>query len=129
MQASDRHPSSSWSGPTEHRGSGFVSLVRGSLITARRWRWSARLGMLLWAGMLIAVPRRVRPDRGPRDQEILLALFAGDGSLEWQHVFGTTGDDQVFGVATDSAGSLYVVGSTTGAFPGEGEVGLATTSS
>ena len=54
-----------------------------------------------------------------RSGQFLWALFAGDGSLEWQHVFGTTGDDQVFGVATDSAGSLYVVGSTTGAFPGE----------
>jgi len=38
---------------------------------------------------------------------------------EWAHQFGTSGNDQVSGTATDANGNVYVAGSTSGTLPGQ----------
>lgn len=45
------------------------------------------------------------------------------GNLLWSSQFGTAGDDVVHGVAGNMAGGVFIVGSTTGAFPGESNAG------
>ena len=53
---------------------------------------------------------------GPHDG--FLAKYSASGTRLFTHSFGTSGDDIDAAVAVDSAGEVYVGGSTTGAFGG-----------
>jgi len=46
-----------------------------------------------------------------------------DGSVAWTRQFGTSADDQVWGLGTDGFAAVYVVGDTSGTLPGEVNVG------
>jgi len=48
-----------------------------------------------------------------------------DGKVLWTRQFGTIGNDDALGLAIDGAGSLYVVGSTGGSFPGQTASGVS----
>src|SRR3990172_3459492 len=56
-------------------------------------------------------------------QLVINAANAQTPTLEWVTQFGTTGADIVNGVVTDGAGNIYVVGQTTGALPGQVNLG------
>ena len=43
-----------------------------------------------------------------------LAKFDRDGNRQWVKLLGTADDESIEGVATDSAGAIYVVGATAG---------------
>jgi len=45
--------------------------------------------------------------------------FRPDGKTSWTRQFGTSSHDSPKAVATDSAGRVYVVGNTSGTFPGQ----------
>jgi hypothetical protein len=45
-----------------------------------------------------------------------LAKYDNDGNQEWVHQFGTSGDDEAFGIKVDSHDNVYVIGYTDGAF-------------
>jgi Beta-propeller repeat len=47
-----------------------------------------------------------------------LAKFDKNGNQKWIQQFGTSGDDQAFGVKVDSSDNIYVTGYTDGAFAG-----------
>lgn len=47
-----------------------------------------------------------------------VARFDGAGQRTWLREFGTAADDAATALAADGAGDVYVVGNTTGAFPG-----------
>jgi Beta-propeller repeat len=47
-----------------------------------------------------------------------LAMFDKNGNQKWIQQFGTSGDDQAFGVKVDSDDNIYVTGYTNGAFAG-----------
>jgi hypothetical protein len=49
-------------------------------------------------------------NEGGRDQ--FLAKFSSSGNLLWTEQFGTAGSDQGNSIATDSAGNIYISGST-----------------
>ncbi|MBI3934793.1 MAG: hypothetical protein HY316_08870 [Acidobacteria bacterium] len=49
--------------------------------------------------------------------------FDTNGNILWTRQFGTTGADVAFGLAVDASG-VYVVGLTTGTFPGQFSTGL-----
>ena len=48
-----------------------------------------------------------------------LAKYDNDGNQEWVHQFGTSGDDEAFGIKVDSYDNVYVIGYTDGAFTGK----------
>ena len=48
------------------------------------------------------------------DDDAYLAKYGEDGELLWTRLFGTSEDDQAWGVATDSYGNAYVTGYTKG---------------
>lgn len=54
--------------------------------------------------------------------DAVVASYDGSGAHRWSRRFGAgNGDDRLFGVATDSAGNVYVTGMVDGAFnPGGG---------
>ena len=54
-----------------------------------------------------------------------LRKYDNDGNVLWTRQFGTISSDDAFGVAIDGAGSLYVVGSTGGFFPGQTASGVS----
>jgi Bacterial Ig domain/Beta-propeller repeat len=58
---------------------------------------------------------------GKRD--IFLMKFDANGTQQWVKQFGTNDDDLASGVALDATGNVYVVGTTDGSFPGNGNVG------
>lgn len=45
------------------------------------------------------------------------------GNLLWSKQFGTAGDDLVYGIAANNSVAVFIVGSTTGAFPGATNAG------
>lgn len=49
--------------------------------------------------------------------------FNADGVRQWTGLFGTAGDEHAYGVATDAANNVYVVGDTTGDLNGENNAG------
>ncbi len=53
---------------------------------------------------------------GNEDAVIVKLTSAGDRA--WVHQFGSTGDDQAYGVCTDAAGNVYVTGAVAGSFAG-----------
>lgn len=62
-----------------------------------------------------ALPGKI--SRGGRDA--FVRKYRPGGHLVWSRQFGTTGDDTVSAVATDSAGHIYVTGTTNRAFPSQ----------
>jgi hypothetical protein len=52
-----------------------------------------------------------------------LAKYDNDGNQEWVHQFGTSGDDEAFGIKVDSYDNVYVIGYTDGAFTGKTNAG------
>lgn len=52
-------------------------------------------------------------------QDGFIRKYDSNGNEIWTRQFGTTGNDSVWGVATDSSGNVYVVGDTTGVLPGQ----------
>jgi hypothetical protein len=53
------------------------------------------------------------------NNDAYVCKFAADGTLLWSQRLATTGWDEAQNVAVDAQGNLYVVGVTTGAFPGQ----------
>jgi hypothetical protein len=51
--------------------------------------------------------------------DAFIRKYNSDGDEEWTRQFGTSGRDVANRVYADSSGSVYVVGSTTGTFPGQ----------
>lgn len=47
--------------------------------------------------------------------------YAANGAEQWRHQLGTTGDDEIAGVAIDAAGNVVVAGNTDGSLVGTGE--------
>ncbi|WP_228052017.1 beta strand repeat-containing protein, partial [Sphaerospermopsis aphanizomenoides] len=60
-------------------------------------------------------------NRGAEDG--FLAKYSSSGTQLWVRQFGTTGQDFLQEVKTDSAGNIYVVGVTSGTFTGNTSVG------
>ncbi|MFM6122779.1 MAG: beta strand repeat-containing protein [Sphaerospermopsis kisseleviana] len=60
-------------------------------------------------------------NRGAEDG--FLAKYSSTGTQLWVRQFGTTGQDFLQKVKTDSAGNIYVVGVTSGTFTGNTSVG------
>jgi len=58
---------------------------------------------------------------GKRD--CFLAKYDAAGNLLWAGQWGTSGHDQAWGVATDSAGNAYVAGETSGSMDGNAYAG------
>jgi len=52
------------------------------------------------------------------DADSFLRKYDADGVVLWTRQFGTSGGDYAERVAIDAADNIYVVGNTTGAFPG-----------
>jgi hypothetical protein len=57
-------------------------------------------------------------NRSSGGYEAFVAKYDGSGVKQWTRQMGTTGDDWGSSVATDSAGSIYVVGYTNGNLDG-----------
>lgn len=55
--------------------------------------------------------------------DAFIRKYDADGVVLWTRQFGTTGGDYAEKLAVDSAGNVYVVGSTSGSFPGFSIVG------
>jgi Beta-propeller repeat/Bacterial Ig domain len=51
-----------------------------------------------------------------------LMKFDANGTQEWVKQFGTQEDDSANGIAIDTTGSIYIAGSTRGAFSGDNSV-------
>jgi hypothetical protein len=51
--------------------------------------------------------------------DAFIRKYNSDGDEDWTRQFGTSGRDVANRVYADSSGSVYVVGSTTGTFPGQ----------
>ena len=55
--------------------------------------------------------------------DAFLRKYDPEGMEVWTHQFGTPDGDEAFGVVADGAGSVYVVGSTSGTLPGQTQSG------
>src|SRR5438876_55762 len=53
------------------------------------------------------------------NDDAFLRKYDPDGTELWTQQFGTASDDFAFGVAVDTAGSVYIAGFTAGTFAGE----------
>lgn len=51
--------------------------------------------------------------------DVFVRAYDGDGSLRWTRQFGTDSGDFASGVASDTTGNVYVVGTTFGALHGD----------
>ena len=70
-------------------------------------------------GVLVAGTTRISLD-GPNlgGQDSFVTKFDANGTLAWTKQFGTSSSDEANGIATDSAGKIYVAGATTNALTG-----------
>jgi beta-propeller repeat-containing protein len=50
--------------------------------------------------------------------DLFAMKFDNGGVRQWTRQVGTVGDDHAYGLAVDGSGNVYVVGATTGGFPG-----------
>jgi hypothetical protein len=50
--------------------------------------------------------------------DAVVRLYDGSGSTLWTRQYGTTGSDEIRGLASNSLGHIYATGSTSGAFAG-----------
>jgi hypothetical protein len=57
------------------------------------------------------------------DFDVFVRKFDPNGTTVWTRQFGSADFDEAFGVAVDSVGSIYVVGSTFGALAGQPSAG------
>jgi len=57
------------------------------------------------------------------NHDIFLTWFNADGTKRGSHIWGSTTHDEAYGVAVDKKGSVYVVGTTLGAFDGQTNLG------
>jgi hypothetical protein len=55
--------------------------------------------------------------------DVYLQKYNGSGERIWSRQWGTEADDAVLGLAIDSSGNLYLVGSTQAAWPGQSPAG------
>ncbi|MCH7814465.1 MAG: SBBP repeat-containing protein [Planctomycetes bacterium] len=53
------------------------------------------------------------------NEDVYLRKYDSDGNELWTRQFGTTGTDQITNIALDGMGHIYVVGPTSGEFPGQ----------
>lgn len=58
------------------------------------------------------------PNAGGYD--VFLRKYNPLGALQWDHQFGTSADDQSWGLAVDPSGDIVIVGDTQGRFDGSG---------
>jgi hypothetical protein len=64
-------------------------------------------------------------ESNPGSRSVFIAKYAPDASRAWTRVFGSSSVDSGAGVASDSAGNIYVTGDTVGtSFDGEAGNGL-----
>ncbi len=63
-----------------------------------------------------------QPHAGGND--LFIVKYAASGVRQWTRMLGTTGSDAANGVAIDSAGNIYVAGTTNGALDGQSNLGL-----
>jgi len=56
--------------------------------------------------------------------DVFVARFGANGDLLWVRQFGTSTSERATGIAVDATG-IYVVGTTSGALPGQSQVGGA----
>jgi hypothetical protein len=59
---------------------------------------------------------------GAGGNDVFLLKFGSDGNLQWQRTWGGTGSDSAVAVELDSAGSVYVTGSSSSFSNGYGDV-------
>jgi len=55
---------------------------------------------------------------GAGNADAFVRSYDREGSLRWTRQFGTSADDEAFGVATDAEGNVYAAGYTRGALEG-----------
>lgn len=60
------------------------------------------------------------PDTLAGATDLYLAKYSANGSRAWIRQFGTSGQDYAYGIATDSGGNSYVVGTTDSDLDGAG---------
>ncbi len=56
-------------------------------------------------------------------KDAFLCRYDEAGKLLWLRQFGTSGDEDAYGVAVESASRIYVAGNTAGTFPGQSSGG------
>lgn len=59
------------------------------------------------------------------EADIFVRSYDAEGTLLWTRQFGTTAHDVPYGVSTDTEGGVVVVGTTSGALPGQSHSGSA----
>jgi len=64
-------------------------------------------------------------DPSTNTNDLFLVKYDAGGTRQWTREFGSTTDDRAYAVATDAAGSAFVVGYTLGALPGNANAGGA----
>ena len=67
----------------------------------------------------LSLPGQSNMDPVAGGSDVFIRKFDSDGNEVWTNQFGTQKGDAVAGVVVDGVGSLYVVGSTEGAFTGQ----------
>ncbi|MCZ8189188.1 MAG: SBBP repeat-containing protein [Microcystis sp. LE19-338.1B] len=55
--------------------------------------------------------------------DAFVAKYDGNGNQLWLRQFGTSGDDEITGISSDSSDNVYVTGSTKGGLPGYSNLG------
>ncbi|MFM6724643.1 MAG: SBBP repeat-containing protein, partial [Dolichospermum sp.] len=55
--------------------------------------------------------------------DAFVAKYDGNGNQQWLRQFGTSGDDEITGISSDSSNNVYVTGSTKGGLPGYSNLG------
>ena len=59
----------------------------------------------------------------PGGTDAFIAAYSPDGALVWLRQFGSNENDEATETDVDSAGDLYVIGYSSGAFPGVADIG------
>ena len=57
------------------------------------------------------------------NEDVYIRKYDSGGNELWTRQFGTTGTDQITNIALDGSGHIYVVGPTSGEFPGQTQSG------
>ena len=67
----------------------------------------------------LSLPGQINMDPVAGGSDVFIRKYDSDGKEVWTNQLGTQKEDTAAGVVVDGAGSLYVVGSTKGAFAGQ----------